>query len=106
MTRLHLFRLNARELLREPGLDKHVSVELPAAELGVADDRITGDLTVDLHAVSTIDGITVRGTVAVTSMAVRRDRVLERSFAMAARSLPLPPASYRQADVSCWESAA
>ena len=65
MTRLHLFRLNARELLREPGLDKHVSVELPAAELGVDDDRITGDLTVDLHAVSTIDGITVHGMVAL-----------------------------------------
>lgn len=65
MPRLHLFRLNARELLRQPGLDKHVSVALPAAELGVDDDRITGDLTVDLHAVSTIDGITVHGMVAL-----------------------------------------
>jgi uncharacterized protein len=36
---------------------------LAASDLGVDDRRITGDVTVDLLAVSTIDGITVRGTV-------------------------------------------
>ncbi len=61
--RLHLLRLNARELLREPGLDKHVAASLPAAELGVDDDRITGELEIELHAVSTIDGVTVSGSV-------------------------------------------
>ena len=61
--RLNVLRLNARELLREPGLDKFIAVSLPASELGVDDGRITGELGIDLHAVSTIDGVVVAGTV-------------------------------------------
>ncbi len=60
---LHVFRLNARELLRQPGLDKRIEVSLDASELGVDDGRISGPVGVDLHAVSTIDGITVRGRI-------------------------------------------
>jgi uncharacterized protein len=60
---LHLLRLNARELLRQPGLRKHVQVDLPASELGVDDDRITGDVAIDLLATSNIDGIVVAGTI-------------------------------------------
>jgi len=59
----HVFRINARELLRQPGLTKHVVVEIPAAELGVDDDRITGPVAVDLVAVSSIDGISVQGSI-------------------------------------------
>ncbi len=63
--RLHQFRLNARELLRQPGLDKQIADTLPAAELGVDDDRIVGEVTVDLIAISSIDGIAVTGTIAL-----------------------------------------
>jgi uncharacterized protein len=63
--RLHPFRINARELLRQPGLQKHVELTLPASDLGVDDDRITGDVTVDLTATSAVDSIAVHGTVAM-----------------------------------------
>lgn len=62
-SRLHELRLNARELLRQPGLRKEVAVSLPATDLGVDDERITGDIGVDLAATSTIDGVVVDGTV-------------------------------------------
>jgi uncharacterized protein len=60
---LHVFRLNARELLRHPGLEKHIEVSLPATDLGIDDARITGDIDVDLTAVSGTDDITVRGSI-------------------------------------------
>ena len=53
-----------------------------------------------------ISRTTVRATVAATSVAVRRDAALRRLFAFAAKTLPLPPPDYRQADVSCWERTA
>ena len=61
--RLHELRLNARELLRQPGLQKAVDVSFPATDVGVDDDRITGDVTVDLLATSSIDGVVVVGTI-------------------------------------------
>lgn len=61
--RLHELRLNARELLRQPGLQKALDVSLSAADLGVDDERITGDVTVDLLATSNIDGVVVDGTI-------------------------------------------
>ena len=61
--RLHALRLNARELLRQPGLRKTVDVSLPASDLGVDDDRITGDIGVDLVATSTLDSVVVEGAV-------------------------------------------
>jgi uncharacterized protein len=70
--RLHQFRLNARELLRQPGLDKHIVDTLPATELGVDDERIVDDVTVDLMAVSAIDGIGVAGTIALPWRSVCR----------------------------------
>ena len=62
---LHVFRINARELLRQPGLDKQIAVSMPAAELGVDDQRITGDVDVDLTAVSGTDEISVHGTISL-----------------------------------------
>lgn len=44
----------------------------------------------------------VRATVALSSLAVRRDRLLRWSFRRLARALPAAPAGYRRADVSCW----
>ena len=64
-TPLHLLRVNARELLRVPGTQRPVGVELDADTLGVDDARITGSVVVDLEAVSNIDGIVVHGTVSV-----------------------------------------
>jgi len=61
--RLHELRLNARELLRQPGLQKAVDVSFPATDVGVDDDRITGDVVVDLLATSSIDGVVVAGTI-------------------------------------------
>lgn len=61
--RLHQLRLNARELLRQPGLRKDVEVSLPVTDLGVDDERITGEIGVDLLATSNIDGVVVEGTV-------------------------------------------
>ena len=61
--RLHELRLNARELLRQPGLQKAVDVSFPATDVGVDDERITGDVTVDLIATSNIDGVVVEGTI-------------------------------------------
>jgi len=63
--RLPAFRINARELLRQPGLQKRVELVVSPGELGVDDDRIVGDVASDLTATSTIDGIAVHGTVAM-----------------------------------------
>ena len=60
---LHVLRLNARELLRQPGLNRRIEAELEATDLGVDDDRITDSVTVELEAVSSIDGIVVSGSV-------------------------------------------
>jgi uncharacterized protein len=60
--RLQPFRINARELLRQPGLQKHVELELPPTDLGVDDVRIIGDVAIDLTATSAVDSIAVHGT--------------------------------------------
>ncbi len=60
---LHVLRLNARELLRQPGAERRITADLDAADLGVVDDRVTGAVTVDLNAVSSIDGIVVTGSI-------------------------------------------
>lgn len=74
--RLHELWLNARELLRQPGLKKPVDVSLPATDLGVDDERITGEIAVDLLATSNIDGIVVEGTITMPWRATCR-RCLE-----------------------------
>ncbi len=60
---LHVLRLNARELLRQPGLRKEIDATLDPALFGIDDDRITGDLAIEVHAESGVDGIVVRGTI-------------------------------------------
>ena len=61
---LHVLRLNARELLRQPGLTRPIRIELDATDLGVDDDRVAGGVAVELEAVSSIDGIVVTGSIA------------------------------------------
>jgi uncharacterized protein len=69
---LHELRINARELLRLPGSSRPVAATLAAAQLGVDDPRIVGDVGIDLTAVSGIDGITVRGTISIPWQAACR----------------------------------
>ena len=65
MARLQALRINARELLREPGLQKDVELTLPASDLGVDDARIVDAVTIDLTATSGVDSVIVHGTVAM-----------------------------------------
>jgi uncharacterized protein len=60
---LHVLRLNARELLRQPGLSRKIETSLDAADLGVTDDRVAGIVDIVLDAVSSIDGIVVAGSI-------------------------------------------
>ncbi len=62
---LHVLRVPARELLRDPGATRPIQVAVSASELGAEDDRITGPIDVDLTAVSSVDGISVGGTASV-----------------------------------------
>ncbi|HEY5663588.1 MAG TPA: DUF177 domain-containing protein [Ilumatobacter sp.] len=61
----HVLRVNARELLRQPGARRELVAGLEPADLGLDDDRIVGTIDVGLEAVSSIDGIVVRGAVTV-----------------------------------------
>lgn len=65
MARRRPLTLNATELLRQPGTrrDLHTSVTLD--ELDVVDDRLTGDVAVDVTLHSTLDHIAVAGTLSV-----------------------------------------
>jgi uncharacterized protein len=55
--------VNAAELLREPGLRRHVSAVLEPTEVEAAHDAIAGDVTADLELVSTLDDIELSGTI-------------------------------------------
>jgi uncharacterized protein len=59
----HDLRINAVELLRHPGATRHVATSLPAADLGVDDERIRGPIDIALDATSSVDGVVVHGTV-------------------------------------------
>ena len=61
---LHVLRLNARELLRQPGMSRKIETSLDAVDLGVTDDRVAGIVDISLEAVSSIDGIVVAGSIA------------------------------------------
>lgn len=65
---LRTLRVNAVELMRQPGAVKPVSVVLDAAgrqALELGDERIVGDVVFEGEAVSSIDGISVQGAVEV-----------------------------------------
>jgi len=57
--------INAAELLRRPGKEKHLHVTLTAAELGIDDPRIAADAPIEIDAEleSLSDGIVVTGSV-------------------------------------------
>ncbi len=60
---LHVLRLNARELLRQPGTSRKIQTSFDAADLGVTDERVAGIVDIELEAVSSIDGIVVAGSI-------------------------------------------
>lgn len=62
-TPLHLLRIKAVELLRQPGSRQPVATQIDGALLGLDDERITGEINIDLTATSNIDGIVVEGVV-------------------------------------------
>jgi uncharacterized protein len=59
--------INAAELLRRPGSERDVHVELTTADLGLTDERFVPDdeVVVDLHLESLTDGIVVVGQIDV-----------------------------------------
>lgn len=57
--------VNAAELLREPGLRKHVSATVGAADVDAAHAAVTSDVTVELDLESSLDDIVVIGRIDV-----------------------------------------
>lgn len=62
---LYALRVNARELLRVPGSVRAIDTSIESRDLGISDERITGRVGVALHAVSTVDGVTVAGDITI-----------------------------------------
>lgn len=58
-------RINAAELLREPGLRRQVSASIAPADVDAAHPAIDGELTVEVGLVSTLDDIALVGTIEV-----------------------------------------
>lgn len=58
-------RVNAAELLRRPGSEKELRLQVMVSDLDVHDQRLRGDdpVSIELHLESLTDGIVVRGTV-------------------------------------------
>jgi uncharacterized protein len=66
-------RVNATELLRQPGQQRHIDTAIALADVGVDDYRLAGDIGVDFTLTSTIDDIEVVGRLSVAwSDACRR----------------------------------
>jgi uncharacterized protein len=57
--------VNATELLRVPGTRRTLATTVPLAALGVADDRVRGDVEIELEVESSLDDIHVSGRLAV-----------------------------------------
>ena len=62
---MHPLVVNATELVRQPGTDRRIDVPVALDELEVSDDRLGGDVAVNLRLESTLDDIVVTGTLAV-----------------------------------------
>ncbi|BAN02177.1 YceD family protein [Ilumatobacter coccineus] len=60
---LRELRVNAVELLRQPGAVKEIDTTVAASALDVEHESLTGDISVSVDLESMNDGISVRGTV-------------------------------------------
>ena len=61
----HALLVNAVELLRQPGTQRHVEAVVAQADLDVADPHLSGPIAVDLTLESTIDDLGVTGRLTV-----------------------------------------
>ena len=57
-------RINAVELLRQPGATRPIEVSVSGEVLEVEHDALAGEIDVDLELEALNDGIVVRGTIA------------------------------------------
>jgi uncharacterized protein len=57
--------VNATELLRQSGLQRHIEAAVALSDVEVDDDRLSGDIAVDVTLTSTVDDIEVAGRLAV-----------------------------------------
>ena len=108
---LRPLRINALELMRQPGATRDIADSIEAAPLGVEHDRLTSDIQVDLNLEALTDGIKVTGTlqahwstvcrrcladisgcaVAEVSEVYQRDMVDPEAFAIEQNQLNLAP---------------
>jgi len=56
-------RVNAVEMLRQPGAVRAIGLTIDPAAVDVAHERLAGDIAIDLELESTTDAITVGGTI-------------------------------------------
>lgn len=61
----HRLRVNATELLRQPGASRAIETTVALDDLDVDDPRLSGDVEVAVTATSTLDDIEVAGTLTV-----------------------------------------
>jgi uncharacterized protein len=57
--------VNATALLRQPGARRRIEVTVPQPDVGIEDDRLTGDVSVAVDLESTLDDIVVSGQLSV-----------------------------------------
>ena len=69
---LRPLRINAVELLRQPGAVRDVNLDVAAAPLDAEHERLTGDIHVELQLTALNDGIDVAGTVSAAWATVCR----------------------------------
>ena len=65
-------KLNAVELLRQPGAIRHVDVAVDGEPIGVVHTALGGDIDLDLVLEALNDGIAVRGSIGVPWVGVCR----------------------------------
>lgn len=57
--------VNATELLRQAGLQRHIHTAVARADVDVIDDRLDGDISIDVTLTSSVDDIDVAGRLAI-----------------------------------------
>ena len=76
---MRALRVNALELLRQPGAIKPIHATVSALDLEVLHDTLDGDVTIDVRLEAMNDGISVRGTVSAPWKGVCRRCLTELS---------------------------
>ena len=74
-------RVNATELLRQPGSRRRVASDVALAAVGLGDHRLTSDVAVDVTLESSLDDVVVTGQLHVAHHDACRRCLRERSVA-------------------------